>query len=168
MAYPFYPYQNQYQQSYYPTFQTQQMPVSQTFQNQQNANQPYNPVSNQTGIIWISGESEATMFPIAPNSAVALWEKSGKTIYLKQADATGKPTITIYDLVKREDSANDSQTESVYATKDDISSLASSLNGINQIVNSIQNDVDSIKGDMYGIAGKKKAVKKSVEVADDE
>lgn len=165
MAYPFYPYQNQYQ---YPTFQTPQMPVSQTFQNQQNANQPYNPVSNQTGIIWISGESEAAMFPIAPNSAVALWEKSGKTIYLKQADATGKPTITVYDLVKRDSAETSDSSAQSFASKEDLGKVVDVMKDYSDLLDSLKTDVETIKGDMYGIAGKKKTVKKAVEASDDE
>ena len=38
---------------------------------------------------------------IAPNSAVALWDSSAPTVYLKQSDASGKPTLKIYDLVER-------------------------------------------------------------------
>ena len=43
--------------------------------------QTYSPAINQSGIIWISGMQEAQMYPIAPNNAVARWQKDGKTIY---------------------------------------------------------------------------------------
>lgn len=32
---------------------------------------------------------------------VALWDSTAPVIYLKQADASGKPTTKIYDLVER-------------------------------------------------------------------
>lgn len=38
---------------------------------------------------------------IAPNAAVALWDSTAPTVYLKQADASGRPTLKIYDLVER-------------------------------------------------------------------
>lgn len=38
---------------------------------------------------------------IAPNAAVALWDSTAPTVYLKQADASGKPSLKIYDLVER-------------------------------------------------------------------
>ena len=59
-----------------------------------------NPIA-QGGVQWVSGEQEARGYLIAPNSAVALWDSSAPTVYLKQADASGKPTLKIYDLVER-------------------------------------------------------------------
>ena len=56
----------------------------------------------QSNIIWIKGgDDEAKMYPVAPNAAVSLWSESEPVIYLKQADATGKPTLKIFDLVER-------------------------------------------------------------------
>ena len=54
---------------------------------------------------WVSGEQEARGYLIAPNSAVALWDSTAPTVYLKQADASGKPTLKIYDLVERTETA---------------------------------------------------------------
>lgn len=167
MAYPYYNYPS-YQPSFYqpqmPQYQMQQ-PVQQT--------QNYSPVINQSGIIWISGPQEAQMYPIAPNNAVALWEKSGKVIYLKQADATGKPTITAYDLVERTQSASDgASSEDVkaptYATKDELSAVVGVVKGFDELLGSLKSDIDTMKGDMYGIAGKKKAKKQAEVIEDDE
>ena len=148
MAYPYTPYQNPY-----------------NFMPQQTYAPP-------TGIIWVSGESEASMYPIAPNNAIALWEKSGKTVYLKSADATGKPTLRIYDLSERTKMPVDdvSLTDGklpTYATKDELSAVLTAINECEGIISSLRSDIDTIKGDMYGIAGKKKA-KKPAEVDEDE
>lgn len=161
MAYPFYQPQPQYQQYYPASYQQPQMPPQMQNQNQ-------NPVANQNGIIWISGESEAAMYPIAPNNAVALWEKSGKTIYLKSADATGKPNITVYDLVKRDAPEPDGEQKQNYATKEDLGNVVGVMKDYTAMLDALKADVESIKGDMYGIAGKKKATKKAAEVTDDE
>ena len=62
------------------------------------------PQQAQTGgqsMVWVSGEAEAMAYLVAPNSAVALWDSNSPTIYLKQADASGKPSIKVYDLVER-------------------------------------------------------------------
>lgn len=59
-----------------------------------------NPVA-QNGVQWVNGEMEARNWMIAPNSAVALWDSMSPTVYLKQADASGKPSLKIYDLVER-------------------------------------------------------------------
>lgn len=72
----------------------QQMPMVQTPQ------APQNPIA-QGGVQWVSGEQEARNWMIAPNAAVALWDSTAPTVYLKQADASGRPTLKIYDLVER-------------------------------------------------------------------
>lgn len=59
-----------------------------------------NPVA-QNGVQWVNGEMEARNWMITPNSAVALWDSMSPTVYLKQADASGKPSLKIYDLVER-------------------------------------------------------------------
>ena len=67
---------------------------------------PQNPIA-QGGVQWVSGEQEARSWMIAPNAAVALWDSTAPTVYLKQADASGKPTLKIYDLVERAENAPD-------------------------------------------------------------
>lgn len=159
MAYPYYPYQNFYQPMY--------QPVQQPVQQQNITAQTYTPTTS--GIIWISGESEATMYPIAPNNAVALWDRNGKSIYLKSADATGKPTMTVYDLVEHVQNAPDASQEQTveYATKSDLSAVVGVVKGFDEMLGTLKSDIDTMKGDMYGIAGKKKP-KKTVEVSEDE
>ena len=111
------------------------------------------------------------MYPIAPNNAVTLWNKSGKTVYVKQADATGKPTMTVYDLVERTENASEGVSASGdklpdYATKDELSAVLTAIKAYDDTIGNIKSDIDTIKGDMYGIAGKKKPIRKVVE--DDE
>lgn len=103
MAYPYYgnPYYTapmqdnlmQMRQQYQPP---QMQPLSQPTQN---------PIA-QGGVQWVSGEQEARGWMIAPNAAVALWDSTAPTVYLKQADASGKPTLKIYDLVERTETAS--------------------------------------------------------------
>jgi len=161
MAYPYYP---TYQPQYPSIFPTNYQPVQQ---------QPYNPVVNQSGIIWVSGLQEAQMYPVAPNNAVALWSRDGKSIYLKQADATGKPSIKTYDLVERAESASgEPQTQDgskpAYATKDELVAVVGAVKGFDDVIGALKADVESMKSDMYGIAGKKKTVKKKEADEDDE
>lgn len=90
MAYPYYqPYQN----PYYP-------PMPEATQMRQPVMQQAQPMQ-QGGVQWVSGELEARNYLIAPNSAVALWDSTGPRVYLKKADASGKPTLQIFDLVER-------------------------------------------------------------------
>ena len=69
---------------------------------------PQNPLP-QSGVQWVSGEQEARSWMVAPNAAVALWDSTAPTVYLKQADASGKPTLKVYDLVERLASTPDAQ-----------------------------------------------------------
>ena len=97
MAYPYF-------SPYYP----QPMPdnLMQMRQMQQPQMQPQmrpqmqNPIA-QGGVQWVAGRPEAENWLIAPNSAIALWDSTAPVVYLKQADASGKPTLKIYDLVER-------------------------------------------------------------------
>ena len=43
------------------------------------------------GLIWVSGESSAKAYPVAPNQTVVLWDSENQSVYLKSADATGMP-----------------------------------------------------------------------------
>lgn len=98
MAYTPYGWQNPYYAQPMPDnlaqLRQQQMPPMMAPQPTQN------PVA-QSGVQWVSGEQEARNWMIAPNAAVALWDSSAPTVYLKKADASGKPSLTIYDLVER-------------------------------------------------------------------
>ena len=162
MAYPFYqsPYQQfggYYPQGYQPAAQPQMVQPQQVQPTQM-------PVVNQapstSGIIWVSGLAEAQAFPVVANSAVALWENSGKTIFLKSSDATGKPSLRIYDLVERTDSSSTAsgspgEKTSDYASREDVAALAEAVKGI-------LGDLDTVKSDLYGMAGRKKTAKKEV------
>ena len=86
---------------------------------------PQNPLP-QSGVQWVSGEQEARSWMVAPNAAVALWESKAPTVYLKQADASGKPTLKVYDLVERLASAPDTQQAPTaeYVTRKEFHALA--------------------------------------------
>lgn len=85
---------------------------------------PQTPQNN--GVQWVSSEMEARGWMIAPNSAVALWDSSAPRVYLKQADASGKPTLTVYDLVERTETLTaPAQAPAVsYVTRDEFDKLA--------------------------------------------
>ena len=116
-----------YQNPYYP----QPMPDNLMQMRQQQMMQPapppvpQNPVATG-GVQWVSGEQEARGYLIAPNSAVALWDSSAPTVYLKQADASGKPTLKIYDLVERTETASTASQGKVpdYVTREEFDRLA--------------------------------------------
>jgi len=86
---------------------------------------PQNPIP-QGGVQWVSGEQEARSWMVAPNAAVALWDSTAPVIYLKQADASGKPTLKTYDLVERLASGGDAQKKDApdYVTRKEFDALA--------------------------------------------
>lgn len=86
---------------------------------------PQNPLP-QSGVQWVSGEQKARSWMVAPNAAVALWDSTAPTVYLKQADASGKPTLKVYDLVERLASAPDTQKAPAaeYVTRKEFDALA--------------------------------------------
>lgn len=103
MAYPYFtPYYPQPMQDNLMQMRQQYQPP----QMQPLSQPPQNPIA-QGGVQWVSGEQEARSWMIAPNAAVALWDSTAPTVYLKQADASGKPTLKIYDLVERAENAPD-------------------------------------------------------------
>lgn len=122
----------------------------------------------QPSIIWVSSEKEAQMYPVAPNNAVTLWNTNEPTVYLKQADASGRPTIKTYDLVERTEVAakKETTTSGGFATKDDLAAVVSAIQSVNGSIAAMKTDIDTVKNDLYGVVGKKKTTKKQ-EVDDD-
>ena len=139
----FYPATYQpYGQSFFPNpYQPQMMPMQQP-QSSQAQNQQTQP--QISGIIWVGSDAEADAYPIAPNNAVTLWNRSQPIVYFKQADASGKPSMKIYDLVEHVNKIAESpQPERFldYATKDDVSALE-------EAIKSIRNELKSVRKDM--------------------
>lgn len=119
---------------YYPTYQPYQYqpPVPDHLAQ---LRQQYQPQQQQgQSIVWVSGEQEAMGYLVAPNSAVALWDSTQPVIYLKQADASGKPSIKIYDLVERTAArtpVNNANTPKVeYVTRDEFNALAAKFEAL--------------------------------------
>ena len=116
-----------YQNLYYP----QPMPDNLMQMRQQQMMQPapppvpQNPVATG-GVQWVSSEQEARGYLIAPNSAVALWDSTAPTVYLKQADASGKPTLKVYDLVERAETPRTAPQEKgvEFVTREEFDRLA--------------------------------------------
>lgn len=150
MAYPYYPYSPNYFSSPYqqlPMQQPQQAMQTPSVQPQMPYSTSFSASSGASSLIWVKGRNEADAYPVAPNGAVALWDMENPCIYLKKADPSGKPTITVYDLVERTDKPI--QTEQpVYASKDDLAAFRGDLDGM-------KNEIKRMQDDLYGLAGKR-------------
>ena len=155
--YPMYQpyYIPQYQQSFQPQIQPQ---IQQSIQPQMQ--QPQAP-ANPSSIIWISSERDAALYPVAPNNAVALWNQNDPIVYLKQADASGKPSMKTYDLVERVETPVESAEAKAdktidYATREDLGAVVGVVKDFDKTIGVLKSEIESMKGDLYGIAGKKK------------
>lgn len=126
--YPYYGYQPY--QPYQPPMADQLMQLR---QNQYQPNMQQMPQQQAApSIVWVQSEAEAMTYPIAPNNAVTLWDSNAPVIYLKQADASGKPSMKIYDLVERNSRPVQAPVAPPveYATKDELAALAARLDAI--------------------------------------
>ena len=90
--------------------QFQQIPIQQQMPMQQ----PIQQMAMQTPIqtmpmaqpsddrIWVQGEAGAKAYFVAANATVVLWDTESPTLYIKSADATGKPLdMVLIDLSRR-------------------------------------------------------------------
>ena len=113
MAFPYYPYSPNYFQTPAPDQLTQ---LRQNFQ-------PQTPA-----IVWVQNEMDAMNYLVAPNSAVTLWDSNSPVVYLKQTDASGKPSMKTYDLVERTQKPVQQSVE--YATKEELNALAAKIEAL--------------------------------------
>lgn len=99
------------------------------------------------GILWVDGYNEAAMYPVAPNAAVVLWDKTTPAIYLKKADATGKPSMVIYDLVERKTEPRPaaSAQDALYATKTDLKAVSNAVEVLRQGFDEMRLKIDSTR-----------------------
>ena len=109
-------------------------------------------------ILWVNGEKDAAAFALAPNRAVALWDSTAPVIYLKQADASGRPSMKTFELVER-NGGEAREPAREYATKEELLSVASTVKTFSESLTGIKSEIEKMSGDLYGIAGKKKAKK---------
>lgn len=57
--------------------------------------------------IWVQGVAGAKAYFVAPNATVVLWDTESPTLYVKSADATGKPLdMEIINLTRQAKNAN--------------------------------------------------------------
>lgn len=94
--------------------------------------------SNENSIVWVNGLSEAENYLVAPNSAVQLWDRNGKAVYVKSADQTGLNKIKIYDLIERKIPEETISTDNKeFALKEDLTALQSDFENLKGIVDGL-------------------------------
>mgnify|MGYP004655114195 CR=1 FL=1 len=103
----------------------QDMPMRPQYQPAPQMQYPQQAQQNQS-IIWVPNEKAANDFIVAPNNAVTLWDMNAPVVYVKKADASGKPDMKTYDLVERvaTPTAARSDPQAEYVTRRDLADLA--------------------------------------------
>ena len=125
--YSYNPYVNPYAAPYGGQQMQQQMYQPQAQQPPQGAQQPSN------GFVWVNDINEAANYLVAPNSAVQLWDKNSPCVYLKTADAAGKPTMQIFDLVERKQqptAQTQTATTADYVTRAEFAELRKAVDAL--------------------------------------
>lgn len=136
----------------------------QSQQFQQPAQQQYANMPN--GFIRVRNENEAKMYPVAPANSVTFIDENAPYVYTKTVNMgqLDRPIFEKYRLVKEDDApapveAPQKPVEtppvdlSKFAMKDDVAAFRGEIEALKA-------DLESFRGDLYGIAGKKKVVKK--------
>lgn len=87
--------------------------------------QQYQAQPQHTNLIWVSGEAGAKSYMVVPNTTVPLWDSEAQVIYLKSADALGRPTMKTIDYTIRDDSRFETLTasQSDFATKVEVDNI---------------------------------------------
>lgn len=123
MAFPYYPatYQPMQQGYYQPQ---QNLPPTQM----SGANQMMTPP--QVSNVWVYSRAEVDGYPVAPNAAVRLWDSNEPVFYLKQADASGRPSVKVFDYRERVETAPaPAESTPAYVTKSELEAALEALRG---------------------------------------
>lgn len=125
--YSYNPYVNPYNAPYGGQQMQQQMYQPQIQQ------PPQAPQQASNGFVWVNDINEAANYLVAPNSAVQLWDKNSPCVYLKTADAAGKPTMQIFDLVERKQqptAQTQTATTADYVTRAEFAELRKAVDAL--------------------------------------
>lgn len=83
------------------------------------------PQNQSSGVVWVQGIEGAKAHPVAAGQAVLLMDSDSNCLYLKSADASGMPSLRIFDYTERTTSQEPkTQDLSAFALKDDLDNLA--------------------------------------------
>ena len=95
--------------AYYPNFYGQQpYPYQDQLNQLRNApmqmpgqfQQPMQPRSESSPIVWVQGEAGAKAWFVNPGATVVLMDSDAPRLYLKQADMNGMPSMKTFELIE--------------------------------------------------------------------
>lgn len=98
-----------------------------------------------SGPIWVQGETGAKSFLVGPGKTVPLWDSEAQVIYMKSADASGMPSMKILDYTIREYPncpPKSSSDNAEYATKNEVENIKDK---VEKVKDSLTHEIDAIK-----------------------
>ncbi len=121
MTYNPYQFQNPYQQMYSQPVPDQLQQYRQPYQQ----NQP----QQQSAMVWVRNRNEAENYPVAPNTAIALWDMSGPYVHRKETDVSGRPVIKTFKLVEATEAPQQANIPGAeFVTRKEFQAFVDSLN----------------------------------------
>ncbi len=132
MGYNPYFQQQQFGQAFPPAYNS---PYQQNMMQSQMNTSPVPVQQDQSGsgMIWVH-ENEVNNYLVAPNSAVALWDIDKPFVYKKEADASGKPSVRIYELVERQSNQQTAPIKAEeYALKADLQNAMARIDELEKL-----------------------------------
>ena len=138
--YSYNPYVNPYAAPYGGQQMQQQMYQPQMQQPSQGAQQASN------GFVWVDNIQEALNYIVAPNCAVQLWDRNSPCVYLKTADAAGKPNMQIFDLVERKQqptAQTQTATTADYVTRAEFAELQAKFDALTAKKSKAKSEVEN-------------------------
>lgn len=92
----------------------------------------------QQGVVWVQGIEGAKAHPVGPGQSALMMDSEANCLYLKSADASGMPSLRVFDYTERIATPQKAQNGDVsdfitkedvlaYATKEDLETAISEL-----------------------------------------
>ena len=107
---------------------------------------PQAPQQASNGFVWVDNIQEAANYIVAPNCAVQLWDRNSPCVYLKTADAAGKPTMQIFDLVERKQqptAQTQTATTADYVTRAEFAELQAKFDALTAKKSKTKSEVEN-------------------------
>lgn len=95
--------------------------------------QPPQPAQQQpqSGLIWVQGEAGAKSYMVANGNSVLLMDSESQTFYLKSADASGMPSMRVFDYHERTAQKPPAATPPAdYVTREEFNALSARLDAM--------------------------------------
>ena len=87
------------------------------------------PQQNNDTNLFVDGEKEANLYPVAPGKSVFIMDKNSSVFYIKSVDQSGMPMpLRIFDYVERKSETKPEETAANnYVSKDEFESFKNEI-----------------------------------------